>query len=677
MADNSATTGKIYELRNSANQRWMNASASQTRGSSSENFSTIDWSITVGGSATYWCDTGPTSLWIGSERVYYLDRVSWSYGAFPAKPGTQTGKTKVYHNTDGSVSNLTISLTSAINTGAANSDTVTATLTMSSIARYFSSTPTITSTETTETSIKYNWKTSETCSQIVVKYKKATDSSYTTHSTTTVSATSGSFTISNLSPGTQYNIYITAKRSDSGLTSDSKVDSPTMYSWPYVKSVSTSQLTIGNSQTLTIYNPRGHTLEVYMKQDSADASSSLYSKTGITNVKGENATYTFTPTATTLYNSIPSSKVGNAVYFCKSSGGGRQNTKTGTYTITGNEVPSMPSNMFTFSEGNSTVSGIKPGGFVQLLSIVNGLVNAFPTTTNGAGSIASCTATLGGVTYNVTGKNQVLEWKNLNISGSQVVDIVATDSRGLTNNTTLRVEYLEYRYPSLSATAVRVNNYGTSVTLSTTYTVSTVNSTNQAKISYSGASKSGYTLGSSSAYGGIGTSGQGTVTASLTGIDNNSSYTFSFTLTDKYGQTATASANLSRGVPIMFVDSAVLGVGVNTFPSVAGLDVNGPVKSNNTVTGTKGYFTETYREIGGGNTNNYPWRRIATVTAGTGSWTDKDCLIEIRHKYNGGAYGKAKIGLRTNNATNSEAAHSSIVWLERHGLSEDSLAIAH
>ena len=42
MADNSATTGKIYELRNSANQRWMNASASQTRGSSSENFSTID-----------------------------------------------------------------------------------------------------------------------------------------------------------------------------------------------------------------------------------------------------------------------------------------------------------------------------------------------------------------------------------------------------------------------------------------------------------------------------------------------------------------------------------------------------------------------------------------------------------------------------------------------------------
>ena len=215
MADNSATTGKIYELRNSANQRWMNASASQTRGSSSENFSTIDWSITVGGSATYWCDTGPTSLWIGSERVYYLDRVSWSYGAFPAKPGTQTGKTKVYHNTDGSVSNLTISLTSAINTGAANSDTVTATLTMSSIARYFSSTPTITSTETTETSIKYNWKTSETCSQIVVKYKKATDSSYTTHSTTTVSATSGSFTISNLSPGTQYNIYITAKRSDS------------------------------------------------------------------------------------------------------------------------------------------------------------------------------------------------------------------------------------------------------------------------------------------------------------------------------------------------------------------------------------------------------------------------------------------------------------------------------
>lgn len=675
MADNSTTTGKIYELRNSANQRWMNASASQTRGSSSQNYSTIDWSITVGGSATYWCDTGPTSLWVGSERVYYLDRVLWSYGAFPVRPGTQTGSTRVYHNTDGSVSNLTISLTSAINTGAANADTVTATLTMSSIARYFSSTPSITSVETTETSVKYNWSTSETCSQIVVKYKKANASSYTTYSTTAVSATSGSFTITGLSPGTKYNVYITAKRSDSGLTSDSGVKSPTTYSWPYVKSVSASQLIIGDTQTLTIYNPRGHALTVYMKQNNTSGTT-LYSKASITNVVGENATYSFTPTASTLYSSIPSVQVGNTVYYCSSSGGGATGTVSGTYKITGSEVPTMPSSMFTFSEGNSTVSSIKPGGFVQSLSIVQGLVNSFPTGNNSA-SITSCTATLGGVTYNVTGKNQVITWSNLNISGSQVVDIVATDSRGLSNNTTLRVEYLPYSYPSISATAVRVNNYGTSVTLSATYTVATVNSSNQAKLSYNGASKSGYMLGSASAFGTISSTGKATLTASLTGIDNNSSYTFSFSLTDRYGQSATASANLSRGLPIMFVDSAVLGVGVNKFPSFSGLDVNGPIKTNNTVTGTKPYFTDTYRQITGGNTNNYPWRRIATVTAGTGSWTDKDCIIEIRHKYNGGHYGKAKIGLRTNSATNSDAAHSSAVWLERQGMAEDSLAIAH
>lgn len=505
----------------------------------------------------------------------------WSYGSFPVRPGTKTGSTRVYHNTDGSVSNLEIALTSAINTGAANTDTVRATLTMSSIARYFSSTPTISSVETTETSVKYNWSTSETCSQIIVKYKKSNVSNYTTYSTTAVSAKSGSFTITGLSPGTQYNIYVTAKRSDSGLTSDSKVDNPTTYSWPYIKSISTSQLTIGGTQTLTIYNPRGHALEIYMKQDTVDNPNSLYSKTNITDVVGEDAPYPFTPTEDTLYKSIPSSKVGNAVYFCKSSGGGRQNYKSGTYTIKGSELPSIPSSMFTFSEGNSTVSGIKPGGFVQLLSVVRGLVNGFPTPANGAASITSCTATLGGVTYNVTGKNQVIEWSNLNISGSQVVDIVATDSRGLSNNTTLRVEYLPYRYPSLSATATRINNYGTSVTLSTTYTVSTVNSTNQARIYYSGASKTGYTLGSASALGNVTSSGQGTTTASLTGIDNNNSYTFNFTLTDRYGQTATASATLSRGVPIMFVDSAVLGVGINKFPSISGLDVNGEIRGKN------------------------------------------------------------------------------------------------
>ena len=40
----------------------------------------------------------------------------------------------------------------------------------------------------------------------------------------------------------------------------------------------------------------------------------------------------------------------------------------------------------------------------------------------------------------------------------------------------------------------------------------------------------------------------------------------------------------------MFVDSDVLGVGINTFPTVAGLDVNGPIKASGDIT-TSGTLT--------------------------------------------------------------------------------------
>lgn len=76
-----------------------------------------------------------------------------------------------------------------------------------------------------------------------------------------------------------------------------------------------------------------------------------------------------------------------------------------------------------------------------------------------------------------------------------------------------------------------------------------------------------------------------------------------------------------------------------------------------------------------GNKANYPWHRIATTGAVTGSHNDKEMIIAIRHGFDGGGYGVAKIALRTNNVSTGGTASASIVWLYRYNIAKDALKI--
>lgn len=152
-------------------------SYSQKKGSSSENFSTISWTLTIAGSngGSNWYDTGPIEAWIGSNRVYHLsERKSWTYGKFPCAPGSADGSFKLWHNNDGSIAAQKVVLKAAIYTGTVHEDSTTWNL--GSIARYFSSAPTLNLDSKTETSLSYTWKTSETCSEYTIYYKKSSDS---------------------------------------------------------------------------------------------------------------------------------------------------------------------------------------------------------------------------------------------------------------------------------------------------------------------------------------------------------------------------------------------------------------------------------------------------------------------------------------------------------------------
>lgn len=560
------TTGRINSTSGS---RYMYAYCSQTTNGSSANNSTINWTIYTadGGSTCY--DTGPTYLWIGGVQRYYKARTSWSSFAFPAAAGSTSGSYTLAHNNDGSVAAQEVTLKSAIYTGEWNSTTVSGTWTLDKIARYFSSTPAISLASRTETSITLNWSTSETCSSI------SWSGGGSNVSTTGVPGTSGTVTFTGLTANTTYNIYGTFKRSDSGLTSNSGTGSYTTHNYPHVTSVGTASLTIGGSQTLSLYNPMGRTVTIKMYKSDGTLLYTSGTTTG--------TSISFTPTATTLYDSIKTAQSANCYYsaICSSPSSTINTSTSYTYKITGNETPTFAASNISTYDATSTITAITGqtaagGWLVQGLSELKITIPTAATAKNSA-SISKYEVTFAGTTKTVSVGTTGATWGVFNGSGEQTISIKVTDSRGLSTTVTKAVTYVAYRAPSISLTAGRANNYGETVNISATYTGSDVSGKNGVKVQWSGAGKSGYLTGSASAYDAAET---GTKSTTATGVNNETAYTFTATITDKFGKTATASINVPVGQPTMFVDVEQAGVGVNCLPQGQGLYVQDNLRVN-------------------------------------------------------------------------------------------------
>lgn len=337
--------------------RTMSVSCSQTTNGSSANTSTINWTLSTQGTssdATLF-DTGPTSLDIAGVNRYWKERVLWSSYAFPAAVGSVSGSFTLSHKDDGSIDPITVSLSTAIFYGEVK--TASKTWTLDKIDRYFSSTPTISLSSRTETTLKYKWTTSETCTKVVVYYKKSNASSYSSSTVynNSTGTTSSTFTLSSLTANTTYDVYITATRKDSGLTSTSSTVNSTTYNYPYISAVGTTALTIGNSQTLTLYNPLGRTVTIKMYQTSTSGTL-LYTSSTTTGTS-----ITFTPTASNLYASIPSAQSSYCVYsvVCSSpSNTSTTSTSTYSYKIKGTEVPTFAASQVSTYDSTSSVTKI-------------------------------------------------------------------------------------------------------------------------------------------------------------------------------------------------------------------------------------------------------------------------------------------------------------------------------
>lgn len=99
----------------SYNGRYMYVSCTQEKDIAS-NVSSISWTLTVtGGESTYYT-TGPTTLKINGEQVYYAGTSYWNAKQFPAAKGSVSGQLQVAHNSTGNAT-VEVSITTAIYDG--------------------------------------------------------------------------------------------------------------------------------------------------------------------------------------------------------------------------------------------------------------------------------------------------------------------------------------------------------------------------------------------------------------------------------------------------------------------------------------------------------------------------------------------------------------------------------
>ena len=92
--------------------RYMQLSLTQTKNVEA-NTSTISWTLIVTGGSSNYYSTGPTTVTVNGQQVYYCARKSHTTCKFPAAKGSVSGSLTVAHNDDGSCT-VPVSLATAI-----------------------------------------------------------------------------------------------------------------------------------------------------------------------------------------------------------------------------------------------------------------------------------------------------------------------------------------------------------------------------------------------------------------------------------------------------------------------------------------------------------------------------------------------------------------------------------
>ena len=365
----------------------------------------------------------------------------------------------ITHNADGTYSNG-YATTDFKSTPWGWNGTAYGTFSLKKIPRYATCNQSLNSK--TETTIKMNWSSDNTIDY--VWYSKNNGTSWT--AVGSVNATSGSYSITGLTPNTTYNIKTRVRRKDSQLATDSNTLSVTTYNYPYITKVETSNLIIGNKQKLTLYNPLSRIVTVKMNKDSASGTQLYSGTTSSTSIE-------FTPTASTLYASIPSSKSGKCVYSVIYSS---LTKTTSQYTYAINETNCKPTfSNFTYADTDTTITSLT--GNNQILVNNNSNCKFIISSSNKAVAKNSASITKykfewGSKSSEATYSASAEVTSTINDSTGNILKVTAIDSRGLSTTVTKTITNILYAGAVVNeVTATRNNGIETKTYLSGKFTI--------------------------------------------------------------------------------------------------------------------------------------------------------------------------------------------------------------
>ena len=483
------------------------------------------------------------NLYVNGSQVYYQAGTSGNGKAFYDGDEVTSGNATISNYNDAGDGSFSASFEAGVGQYPSGNCSGSGSWNLDRIPRYASITQ-FDLSAVNETSIKFTWSASNSCDAV----------QYSLNGGSWTNGVYPTTTISSLSANTQYSVKIRVKRADSQLWTESGTKNATTYNYPYITAVTTADLTIGNQQKLTLYNPLSRSVTVKMNKDTASGTQ-LYSGTT------SSTSISFTPTASTLYASIPSATSGKCVYSVVYGSSTKSTAGNYTYKIKNTEVPTFSN--FTYKDTNSTVTGVTGNNQV----LVKGLSTLQVTISSANKMVANNSATAKSYTAVIDTLNVSTNYSSSDLSfnvgtvlnsGTKRLTVTAYDSRNLSKEVYKDITVYDYSKPVINSTITRLNNFENQTTLkvSGTYSRLTIGSTDKntiTKVQYRYREKDG-TWNSWTTLSTTITSGKFNCNDVILSLNNSKSFEFEIQAIDKL-QTQTASNTVDVGQAIFMISS--------------------------------------------------------------------------------------------------------------------------
>lgn len=568
----------------------------------SNNTSTINWKVTCikNSSGYYYCHW--TIVVDGATRssVDQGSRVQVKNGQVIA-----SGSVTVTHNDAGKRS-FSASVSAAPYAYAMNC-TGSGSWSLNDIPRK----PTVTQTisDIQETEFTLNWNTDKACNRVWYSidggttWSNAIDLSPAATSGTIRIVNNGTSTPTAITRNTQYSVQFCAHNKDVSLDTSagdgySEKITITTYNIPYI--LTAPDFNISDDGALVeLYNPLNRVVSINTTYTDINGQSVIL----YTSPQGFNATsfnISLDPNIrSNLYSSIPSSIQGN--YVTNITYNNESSTKTGYYKATSVGVSfgdiSYVDGM-NYSFVNNSVFVQNKSLFVPTISNIT----AFNGTILNEGSAS---VNIAGTTYNLTYDNSTYTHPGITINSRSNITAVFTisDSRGLSIVENRNITVLPYDNPTITYEVGRVQNFYPMVDITPHAIV-----TDLGQHSVGTGNVPTITLLAEAIPSGAATSVNDSLTNNQLNqwydlshqLNNEYGWNLTFTVTDSFGTITTSTTTLSRGIPLIFIDTDKNSVGIEQFPTHnSSLEVHGSIYLNDEEIGNGDVTAEIVGQVTG------------------------------------------------------------------------------